>query len=318
MHFFGLFHNWHFFTSVLLLIGFITLIYNIYRLFFFIYRKFLRNSRNIYQTYGDSDSWAVVTGSSDGIGKAFSESLAEKGFNICFIARNLEKTESVRKEIQTTYPKLKTSIIIADFEYAPQDPISFFQKINEEFTKQNIVNIAVLINNVGYSDMAHFEKVQEKEIVNMLAVNIYPVSFLSRIVIPKMLDRNKKSLIINLSSAAGKSPCPFLCIYGASKSFNDILARSLALEFEGKIDVMSLKPNWVSTKMSKLRPGGLVITAKQCVEGCFRDVGFVEATAGNWRHDVVEWLLINVIPKRFLLKRTNATMKRIDAKKKKE
>lgn len=319
MNFCSFFNDCTFCTNTLLIVGFITIVYNLYLFVSFVYRKFLRTPQDIYQIYGQSDSWAVVTGSSDGIGKAFSESLAAKGFNICFIARNLEKIELVRKEIQANNPQIKTSIIIADFSFAPQDPIVFFQKINKELIQQNILNVAILVNNAGYADMARFENMNEKEIIDMLAINIYPVSLLSRILIPKMLTRNKKSLIINLASISAKFSAPFLGIYSASKSFNDVFAKSLAIEFEGRIDVMSLKPNYVSTKMTnKKKVGGLVITPKECADACLRDAGLVVETAGSWKHDVLEWLIINVIPRRVLLGQTTAALKKNEISKKKK
>ena len=51
------------------------------------------------ERYGNR-SWALVTGATDGIGKAFCEELALIGFNIILVARNPEKLNKVTKEIQ--------------------------------------------------------------------------------------------------------------------------------------------------------------------------------------------------------------------------
>ena len=61
-------------------------------------------------TYGREDSWAVVTGGSDGIGLAMCKKLADEGFNICMVARNEEKMKDKLKEIKT-----KTMYVVADF-----------------------------------------------------------------------------------------------------------------------------------------------------------------------------------------------------------
>lgn len=260
------------FANIIFSVGLFTVISAIYHFCIFLYRKFLKAPINIFQTYGQSDSWAIVTGSSDGIGKAFCENLAQKNFNICFIVRNPIKIEKVREEIQSLNPQIQTVIIIADLALSPKDPISFYQKINEELTKKNISNIAILINNAGYSATDYFEQMKEIDIAEQIAVNIYPAAFLTRLIIPKMLTRPKKSLIINLASITGQVPLPFSGIYGSTKAFNEVLGRSLSLEYKGKIDVMVLKPNYVSTKMTNKKPGGMVITPKECVEGCLRDV----------------------------------------------
>lgn len=52
--------------------------------------KFILPGKDFKERYG-AHSWAVITGGSDGIGLGFAEELAEKGFNICIMARNNEK-----------------------------------------------------------------------------------------------------------------------------------------------------------------------------------------------------------------------------------
>lgn len=59
-----------------------------------------RFSTNLLQKYGE-DSWAVVTGGSDGIGREFCIQLAKEGFHIVVIARNIQKMDDVCKICQT-------------------------------------------------------------------------------------------------------------------------------------------------------------------------------------------------------------------------
>ena len=69
---------------------------------YFLYRHAIRQRYNLYQRYGGAvgDTWAVVTGGSDGIGLEFCNELAKEGFNICIIARNEEKIKQKLIEIQ--------------------------------------------------------------------------------------------------------------------------------------------------------------------------------------------------------------------------
>jgi 17beta-estradiol 17-dehydrogenase / very-long-chain 3-oxoacyl-CoA reductase len=60
----------------------------------FIYRHTLKRQQNFTRNYNQGDSWAVVTGGSDGIGEQFCYDLAKQGFNICIIARNEEKMKA--------------------------------------------------------------------------------------------------------------------------------------------------------------------------------------------------------------------------------
>ena len=59
-------------------------------------------------------SWAVVTGCTDGIGKAYAEALAKKGLNIVLISRTLEKLQEQAKFIEEKY-NVQTKVIAADF-----------------------------------------------------------------------------------------------------------------------------------------------------------------------------------------------------------
>lgn len=64
---------------------------------------------NLSERYG-AGSWAVVTGGSDGIGKAFCFALAKEGFNIAIVARTISKMDDVCFEIQKMY-QVQTKII---------------------------------------------------------------------------------------------------------------------------------------------------------------------------------------------------------------
>ena len=57
----------------------------------------------------------VVTGSTDGIGKAYSKELATRGLNLILISRTLERLETTRKEILEINPEIEVKIIAADF-----------------------------------------------------------------------------------------------------------------------------------------------------------------------------------------------------------
>ena len=59
-------------------------------------------------------SWAVITGCTDGIGKAYAEQLAKRGLNVVLISRTLEKLQEQAKHIKEKY-SVETKIIAADF-----------------------------------------------------------------------------------------------------------------------------------------------------------------------------------------------------------
>lgn len=283
------------------------------RLFYFIYRKFIRAPLDLSQRYGGDGSWAVITGASDGIGKGFCFSLAKRGFNVCLIGRNQQKLDQVMAELKEKSPDVKYSVVIADFSKGPANPVSFYENLYDEILTQGVTNISILVNNAGFVESNLLEKLPLENIAEIIAVNIYPVSFLCKLLLPKMAARNKRSLVINLSSVTGTFPVPFSGFYGGSKAYNLILSESLGIEFKNRVDFLTLKPNYVSTKATKLTPGGSVITVEQCVESCLKDAGYDTRTAGHWKHDILEWFYVNVAPQKVVLK---ARLKSIQAKEK--
>ena len=78
-------------------------------LVYFVFRTFLCKRRDLKK----AGEWAIVTGSTAGIGKGFAELLAKEGLNIFLISRNQEKLEEVAGELQMKY-NVKTKIFAAD------------------------------------------------------------------------------------------------------------------------------------------------------------------------------------------------------------
>merc|ERR1719382_728797 len=76
-------------------------------LYAFFFRKGMRLSR-----YGE---WAVVTGATDGIGKAYAFELAKKGLSVLLLSRTPEKLQEVQKEIREKYPKVQVEVLPIDF-----------------------------------------------------------------------------------------------------------------------------------------------------------------------------------------------------------
>lgn len=82
-----------------LVFGLFTAIIWVYRTLCVIARSFGLGTRCTTARYGEN-SWAVVTGATDGIGKAACMYLANEGFNVVLISRTLSKLESVAKEVR--------------------------------------------------------------------------------------------------------------------------------------------------------------------------------------------------------------------------
>jgi 17beta-estradiol 17-dehydrogenase / very-long-chain 3-oxoacyl-CoA reductase len=96
---------------VLETVGALALIYILVNLANFVYRL-LSAVRIEVKKFGE---WVLVTGSTDGIGKAFAFELAKRGLNVILISRTKEKLEQIATEIQSKYATIQVKIIPIDF-----------------------------------------------------------------------------------------------------------------------------------------------------------------------------------------------------------
>ena len=75
--------------------------------------------------------------------------------------------------------------------------------------------------------------------------------------------------------------------YSAAKSFCSFMAEGLSWEVRQKIDVLAFEPAGVSTKMTKKKAGGFVLSEGEAVVGALSDLGFERRTSGGFVHDLM-------------------------------
>lgn len=230
--------------------------------------------------------WAVITGSTDGIGKSYAKALAAKGFDIVLVSRNPEKLEDVAQEIEKKY-SVKTKIISVDFTADS----SIYNKVKGEIEG---LEIGVLVNNVGmsYAYAEYLTKIPdaEKFIENVIRANITSCLMMSLLVLPQM-EKQRKGVVLNISSLSAISPVPLLSIYSASKVFVNFFSKATAEEYRAKgIIVQSVLPGFVSTKMSKMRPSFTTCTPEAFVRWALKTVGVEDQTFGYPVHKLQGYL----------------------------
>eukprot|EP01105_Mastigella_eilhardi_P025621 TRINITY_DN7022_c0_g1_i1.p2 TRINITY_DN7022_c0_g1~~TRINITY_DN7022_c0_g1_i1.p2 ORF type:complete len:319 (+),score=101.51 TRINITY_DN7022_c0_g1_i1:34-990(+) len=258
----------------------------------FVRTYFLRGSSTFSQ-YKDAgaDNWAVVTGSSEGIGKAYAIALAKRGFNLCLYALGEEQLHNLSEKLKSEYG-VKVIYREVNFVTAPQSTWDEIRKTLSE------LNIAVLVNNAGCVNFlpGFLDEVPREEIERMLMVNIHATVTFSHMLAKQMSTRKHRSAIISMSSFTSLTPAPMLQVYGATKAFVKHFSSSLAVEYKGKIDVMSVAPWWVVTEMTKIRKASFTaITPEHLVEATFAQVGTTCHTDPYWVHAVMD-LVVKSLP----------------------
>jgi 17beta-estradiol 17-dehydrogenase / very-long-chain 3-oxoacyl-CoA reductase len=184
--------------------------------------------------------WALVTGASDGIGKAFATQLAATGFNVVLHGRNKEKLDNVRLAILksiTGDKKVQIKIVIADAT-APEDEVNTsISSIVSEMSSLPAPGLTVLVNNVGGSPTPRtpFSTLRDMSATSVDATFDLNVNFnvhLTRSLTPLLLangaaGKKAGALILNMGSVAGEIGIPCLSVYSGTKAF--VVAWSKAL-----------------------------------------------------------------------------------------
>ena len=102
---------------------------------------FLRQGKNLKKL----GKWAVVTGATDGIGKAYAMALAKKGMSVVLISRTEAKLKEVQGEIIAKGYSGDVTFIVCDYSKFDQTSKAAVKKVIDE------LEIGVLVNNVGVS-----------------------------------------------------------------------------------------------------------------------------------------------------------------------
>ncbi|MCA0992671.1 3-ketoacyl-ACP reductase [Pseudalkalibacillus hwajinpoensis] len=185
---------------------------------------------------------ALITGAARGIGRAAAIALAKEGVNIGLIARTEETLQNVAKEIEAE--GVKSSYAIADVS-SNEAVTTAVAKIKDELGETDI-----LINNAGIAKFGVFMDLEIAEWEKIIQVNLLGAYYVTRAVLPDMIERQSGD-IINISSTAGQKGAPVTSAYSASKFGLMGLTESLAQEVrKHDIRVSALTPSTVSTDLA--------------------------------------------------------------------
>lgn len=202
---------------------------------------------------------ALITGATSGIGKATAIRLAENGYNLIVCGRRAEKLEELKNSLSKT---VKIHSLIFDVRDRKEVELQINSLSNEW------KNIDVLVNSAGN---AHgLSSIQNGEIDDwdaMIDGNVKGLLYVSRAIIPQMVER-KKGHIINLSSIAGKQTYANGAVYCASKKAVEAISEGMRLDLtEHGIKITNIAPGAVATEFSEVRFKGDKEKAKKVYEG---------------------------------------------------
>jgi len=188
-------------------------------------------------------SRVLVTGASQGIGKALAELAARRGAKVIATARSVELlnelSEAVKKDGHTLV------VVQADVT-KPSDR----QKMVDA-AMQHFGGLDVLINNAGIGATGHLADAGPEVLRNIMETNFFGTTETTRLFLP-VLKKGTKPAIVNISSIVGKRALPARGLYSASKFAIEGWSQAIRAElFKDGIDVLVINPGLTQTNFSK-------------------------------------------------------------------
>jgi short-subunit dehydrogenase len=185
-----------------------------------------------------NDHFTLITGASEGLGKALAIECASKGMNVFLVA-----LPGIELYQLASYIRRKFKVLVCEYE------TDLLLEVNRialaGFIKKHQISINMLINNAGIGGSVNFDECAFDFFKNQISLNVLATVHLTYLLLPE-LKKNSRSYILNVSSL-----CIFFYlvkkqVYGATKSFIHFFSKSLKRELK-KDGVM----------VSVLCPGGM-------------------------------------------------------------
>lgn len=177
----------------------------------------------------------LITGASQGLGRALARLLAARGYRLVLNARNAERLQEVAWELGAT-------AIAGDVSEVAEEIAAAAGRVD------------ILINNaseLGPLPMPTLEDYPWDALLRVFRVNAVAPLHLAQLVLPQMKERGE-GLILNISSDAASNAYPGWGGYGASKAALEHISRTLTVELDGTgVRVEIVDPGEMATQMHR-------------------------------------------------------------------
>ena len=183
---------------------------------------------------------SLITGASSGIGEGFARRLAAEGHNLVLVARSNKALHELCDELMLKHDIMAHYVVLDLAE--PNADLDLFNE-----TERHNLEIDLLINNAGFGSVGDFANLDIDHELQMIELNIAALVALTHCYLKKMRER-RSGTIINVSSAAGFQPIPFMATYAATKAFVTSFSEAIAEENRPfGIQVLALCPGSTRT-----------------------------------------------------------------------
>ncbi|MDD2463846.1 MAG: SDR family oxidoreductase [Desulfobulbus sp.] len=185
-----------------------------------------------------------ITGATSGFGKACAERFAAEGWQLILSGRRVDRLHALQQALGSV-PVHTVELDVRDYTAVE----AMVSNLPEKFK-----NIDVLVNNAGLAlGLEGADKTDIHDWDTMIDTNIKGLCYLTRCILPGMVDRNQGH-IINMGSIAGNYPYPGGNVYGATKAFVKQFSRNLLTDLNHtKVRVTNIEPGLSESEFSIVR-----------------------------------------------------------------
>lgn len=215
---------------------------------------------------------ALVTGGTDGLGRAAAIMLAARGYRVFAGGRNGERRAALDQLAH------ERKLPLESLELDVRDDASVNGSVSEIERRAGPVD--VLVNNAGIAIGAAMEEISIDDLLKVYDTNVFGLLRVTKRVLPEM-RRRRRGRIVNMSSIAGKVAAPILGPYSSSKHAVEAISDSLRYElYPFGIFVALIEPGYIETSMNQTAYELSSAYTQRTQEGPYR--GVYQAFLANW------------------------------------
>jgi 17beta-estradiol 17-dehydrogenase / very-long-chain 3-oxoacyl-CoA reductase len=251
-----------FWIHMLMGVGAFTLLFTTYFIIRFLTFHLIKRLHPLqsYKRAGPEPAYAVITGSSAGIGFGIAQALVKEGFAVILLGHLPDELAEAKATLQNLRPNAVVRVLVMNAITAtPKEMDAAVQSIAD-------LQVSILVNNVRgfpvklpiYRALATYSNEDVDAFINMNARFMARLTTLMLPILSRKSGPKERSLILNVSSG-GREGMPWAVMYGATKAFNWGFSCGLARELEASpetnhIDCLAIIPGEVRTQLNNDLP----------------------------------------------------------------
>lgn len=186
----------------------------------------------------------LVTGGTDGLGRATAILLAEEGYRVFAAGRDAQKRAALEQFSEEHKLPLETMELDVTSEASAGRAVGEIER--------RTGGVDVLVNNAGIAIAAVMEEITLTDLRKQFETNVIAPVRMAQLVLPGMRER-RRGRIINMSSIAGKTAHPLMGPYSGSKHALEAVSDALRMELaEFGIQVVLIEPGFIPTNINRV------------------------------------------------------------------